>query len=539
MNRRAIQNKLTRLRRGGAPRVLDLFAGCGGLSLGFQASGCKIAAAVEFDPDAARSHGFNFHKGNARHSVPRDITATTPTALCTDLDLGEPAAAFDIVIGGPPCQAFARVGRSKLREVADHPEAFRHDPRARLYIEYLDYVAACAPLAVVLENVPDMLNHGGHNIAEEISEVLESRGYVCGYTLLNSAFYGVPQMRERMFLIALHGALGAAVAFPEPTHWINLPPGYEGTRLVAMKNLEFFGRTHFHSTPRPSGPLPSAVTASEAIGDLPPIDARALLASGNLRRGARRFDAPIPYDRKKHLNSYVKLMRSWQGFPAPSELSDHVIRYLPRDYPLFARLQPGDQYPQAHRMAETMFEEALAQLAEWKTWFRRQVDPADDPDSEGQRITDSLLFRCLLEPGEALTPVPVNRNELRRAPPAWRDDYIAFYPCPQVSYVQVSEWSAPIRLEMFEGNLNSFQEAASLISHCALLLPRYAFPVGLDIVDRFAKVPNWMTRPINTYTTVQALKRALDLGDTRSFDALRRMLCGSGREWLLRPGINR
>jgi len=216
MNRRAIQNKLTRLRRGGAPRVLDLFAGCGGLSLGFQASGCKIAAAVEFDPDAARSHGFNFHKGDARHSVPRDITATTPTALCTDLDLGEPAAAFDIVIGGPPCQAFARVGRSKLREVADHPEAFRHDPRARLYIEYLDYVAACAPLAVVLENVPDMLNHGGHNIAEEICEVLESRGYVCGYTLLNSAFYGVPQMRERMFLIALHGALGAAVAFPEP-----------------------------------------------------------------------------------------------------------------------------------------------------------------------------------------------------------------------------------------------------------------------------------------------------------------------------------
>lgn len=177
--------------------------------------------------------------------------------------------------------------------------------------------------------------------------------------------------------------------------------------------------------------------------------------------------------------------------------------------------------------------------AEWKSWFRRQVDPADDPDIEGQRITDSLLFRCVLEPEEALAPVPVNRNELRRAPPAWRDGYIAHYPCPQVSYVQVSEWSAPIRLEMFEGDRDSFQEAASLVSHCALLLPRYAFPVGLDIVDRFAKVPNWMTKPINTYTTVQALKRALDSGDTRSFDALRRMLCGSGREWLLRPGINR
>lgn len=177
--------------------------------------------------------------------------------------------------------------------------------------------------------------------------------------------------------------------------------------------------------------------------------------------------------------------------------------------------------------------------AEWKSWFRHQVDPADDPDSEGQRITDSLLFRCVLEPGEALRPVPVDRNEGRRAPPAWRDTHIVHYPTPFVSYVQVSEWSAPIRLEMFEKSLPRFEEAANLVTHCALLLPRYAFPVGLDIVDRFAKVPNWMTRPINTYTSVQALKRALDTGDTRSFDALRRMLCGSSREWLLRPGLNR
>ena len=177
--------------------------------------------------------------------------------------------------------------------------------------------------------------------------------------------------------------------------------------------------------------------------------------------------------------------------------------------------------------------------AEWKSWFRHQIDPADDPDSEGQRITDSLLFRCVLEPGEALRPVPVNRNELRRAPPAWRDTHIAHYPTPFVSYVQVSEWSSPVRLEMFENNLSRFEDAAKLVTHCALLLPRYAFPVGLDIVDRFAKVPNWMTRPINTYTTVQALKRALDTGDTRTFDALRRVLCGSSREWLLRPGLNR
>src|SRR5690606_6521611 len=56
-----VLSKLSRLRHGGSPRVLDLFAGCGGLSLGFEAAGFEIAAAVEFDRDAAASHGANFH----------------------------------------------------------------------------------------------------------------------------------------------------------------------------------------------------------------------------------------------------------------------------------------------------------------------------------------------------------------------------------------------------------------------------------------------------------------------------------------------
>ena len=167
----------------------------------------------------------------------RDITATTPEQLATELKLGDVALAFDVVVGGPPCQAFARVGRSKLREVAEHPEAFRHDPRARLYIEYLHYVDACAPLAVVIENVPDMLNHGGHNLAEEIAEVLAAKGYVCRYSLLNAAFYGVPQMRERMILIAIREELATEVSLPQPTNWIELPSGYSGSRAVALTFL--------------------------------------------------------------------------------------------------------------------------------------------------------------------------------------------------------------------------------------------------------------------------------------------------------------
>ncbi len=175
---------------------------------------------------------------------------------------------------------------------------------------------------------------------------------------------------------------------------------------------------------------------------------------------------------------------------------------------------------------------------EWKAWFRKAVDPSGDDEFEGGRITDSLLFRCVLEPGEALLPVALDRNELRRSPEAWKE-VIAQYPKPWVSYLQVSEWSAPVRIEMFRKDIENFGRTAALVMHCSLLLPRYAFPVGLDIVDKFARIPDWMSRPINTRTTVMALKQALDGGDTRLFDSLRRLLCGSGREWLLRPGIYR
>lgn len=389
MDERAIQQKIQRLRNGGRLRVLDLFSGCGGLSLGFHAAGYEIAAAVEFDADAARSHGLNFHKGETRHSIARDITLTSPEQLTGELGLGEAVSAFDIIVGGPPCQAFARVGRSKLREIAEHPEAFRHDARAQLYIEYLHYVETCAPLAVVIENVPDMLNHGGHNLAAEISEILTARGYVCAYSLLNAAFYGVPQMRERMILIAIRRELVNDVLFPAPTHWIDLPAGYSGSRAVALKialAADREGDTLYRAAPEASDALPPAVTAREAISDLPTIDARALLKAGLLRRGTRRFNIPQPYTGQDRQTAYAKAMREWPGFEGGPAIYDHVIRYLPRDYELFAGLNPGDQYPEAHRYALARFAEALERLEmpleegteEWNK-LKASIVPPYDP----------------------------------------------------------------------------------------------------------------------------------------------------------------
>jgi len=378
--RRAIAQKIARLQAGGKPRVLDLFAGCGGLSLGIQAAGYEIVAAVENDPDAARSHGMNFHGGAEEHSKARDI-CSPPEELAAELELGPVAEAFDVIVGGPPCQAFARVGRPKLREIDDHPQAFIRDPRARLYLEWLHYVEACKPLAVLMENVPDVLNHGGQNIAEEICEVLEEKGYSCGYTLLNAAFYGVPQMRARMFLVGYRREIADKVTFPDPTHWVDLPPGYEGSRAVALKLLRGTDEPDhaydYINPPEASDDLPAAVTAVEAIGDLPPIDARAQLRSGELRRGARRFDKPVPWEARCRVSDYAQLMRRWPGFEAGDALLDHVIRYLPRDFELFARMNPGDQYPQAWKHAHDMLEERMAELRKAGQVIRKGSEEAE------------------------------------------------------------------------------------------------------------------------------------------------------------------
>lgn len=385
-----IAHKIERLAAGAPPRVLDLFAGCGGISLGFEAAGFEIAGAVEFDPEAAASHGANFHPGRAEHALARDITTTRPEELARALGLGPVRSAVDVIVGGPPCQAYARVGRSKLREIQEHPEAFRHDPRANLFRNYLDYVDAFEPLALLMENVPDVLNQAGHNIAEEVGEALEDKGYVVGYTLLNAAYYGVPQMRERMFLMAYRRELGAEVRFPRPTHWVDLPGGYESSRQVALQSLTdrfATGGRHFYLEPPVAcRDLTPAVTAAEAIGDLPPITA---LRDGSLKRGARRFDVAVPYEGGKRPGAYAIQMRRWPGFEAPADgLRDHVIRYLPRDWPIFERMQPGDQYPQAHALALRMLDEEIARRtaagqpvrrgsAQYKALHEQMVPPYD------------------------------------------------------------------------------------------------------------------------------------------------------------------
>src|SRR5262249_58161718 len=131
------------------------------------------------------------------HGGQRAVRAVEPEELVEEFRLGKATEAFDIIIGGPPCQAYARVGRAKLREVAEHPHAFKIDPRANLYLRYLHYIRRLKPVALLMENVPDILNYAGHNVGQEIVEAPNGMGYDAAYSIINAAHHGVPQMRDR------------------------------------------------------------------------------------------------------------------------------------------------------------------------------------------------------------------------------------------------------------------------------------------------------------------------------------------------------
>ncbi len=358
-----IRAKLDRIERGEPLRLLDLFSGCGGLTLGFVSAGCVSVGGVEIDAHAAESHALNFHPLKDRsadpwHAMSKDILQLKPRSLIRLLQR-PPDEGVDVIVGGPPCPAFTRVGRAKLREVFQHPAAFKQDPRATLYVQYLQYVQALRPLALVMENVPDILNWGGHNLGDEICESLKAMGYRCAYTLLNAASYGVPQMRERFFLVAVHKETGSDPSFPVPTRKVDFPRGYSSSRNVALKNVlaksSDKGSWYVAPPPAPAN-APPAVTVAEALADLPQLTDH---LHNKERRGARYLDGHVPHTTAPH-SAYARLMREWPGFESDGFLRDHVTRCLTqRDYRLFEAMESGEDYPKAHVRATQLFAQEL------------------------------------------------------------------------------------------------------------------------------------------------------------------------------------
>lgn len=355
-----VQSKIERCRGGKKLRVLDLFSGCGGLSLGFHKAGFEIIGAIELDPDAANSHALNFHSGSGEfeeHSKSRDIQLIEPRDFFEQIGLeGHASEQIDVIIGGPPCQAFTRVGRAKLREIKSDSNAFLNDPRSQLYKRYLEYVKQLKPLAILMENVPDVLNYGGVNIADLVCEDLTSQGYKCKYTLLNTVYYGVPQMRERMFLIAIHQDFESEIVFPEPTHYVELPTGYHGSRSVALKHINPESNRYYLESPIATKELKPAITVKVALSDLPKLTKH---LQGALKKKTQDLSEELSYRSKKAKNDFQKLMRTWCKRTNQLNVSANVIRMLPRDYPIFKKMKEGDQYPEALKVAQRLLNQKL------------------------------------------------------------------------------------------------------------------------------------------------------------------------------------
>jgi len=174
-------------------KLLDLFAGAGGLSLGLTWAGFESVGAVEFDPAAADTYESNF--GAHVHRDPDGA----PLAI-ENVDFSEYAGRVDLLAGGPPCQGFSQLGKG----LAD-------DPRNRLWREFIKAVEVVRPRAFLMENVPPILR------AEEgraTLEVAEGLGYNVVSGVLNANEYGVPQLRRRAFIF---GTLVGEASLPQPT----------------------------------------------------------------------------------------------------------------------------------------------------------------------------------------------------------------------------------------------------------------------------------------------------------------------------------
>ncbi len=153
-------------------------------------------------------------------------------------------------------------------------------------------------------------------------------------------------------------------------------------------------------------------------------------------------------------------------------------------------------------------------------------------------LNDTTIFDLVLNEGEYISPVPVNR-QLPKSKWPQQDSlpiYIEQYPRALTTFIKPSENGSPFRLECFEGEA-AFDDVADLVLHTSRLLPTYVFPVGLDIVDRYSKVPAWMSAGVRARHQQLLLRKAFETGDRQVISYAKRVAASRGRDWMFRPTI--
>lgn len=240
LNRVCLYGILRKLFQHMKPKVISLFSGAGGLDIGFHQAGFETSICVERDSACCET---------LRHNLPNipvlecDLAETSTQQILKEGNLKPLEAA--LVIGGPPCQSFSLAGK----------RMGLNDPRGKLVLEFIRVVREALPQGFVMENVKGMINWSRgaalRAIIEEAERPIEYKGktfqYKVAYKVLNSADFGVPQFRERVFIVG--NRLGKEFDFPEPSH-------------VDKSKIESPGLFDSELSPY--------VSVGDAIGGLPP-----------------------------------------------------------------------------------------------------------------------------------------------------------------------------------------------------------------------------------------------------------------------------
>lgn len=211
------------------PIGIDLFAGAGGMSLGFEQAGFEVAAAVEIDPIHCAAHKFNFPTTTV---IPRSVSELSGADIRRLANLGD--REIDCVFGGPPCQGFSLIGQRVL-----------DDPRNSLVLDFVRLVAELDAKTFVFENVKGLTVGKQRAFLEELVAAFGERGYTVRlpWRVLDAASYGVPQHRQRLILF------GAKKGVELPDYPLAITNPADGKRIA--KGLPF-------------GP-----NCKDALGDLP------------------------------------------------------------------------------------------------------------------------------------------------------------------------------------------------------------------------------------------------------------------------------
>lgn len=180
------------------PIGIDLFAGVGGMSLGFEQAGFDVVAAVEIDPIHAAAHAFNFPETTV---IARSVEGLSGSEIRRLAGLGD--RKVDVVFGGAPCQGFSMIGKRAI-----------DDPRNALVRDFVRIVRELDASYFVFENVKGITVGRHRAFLEELIAEFETAGYQVSlpWKVLNAAHYGVPQNRERLIL------MGGKVGFPVPAY---------------------------------------------------------------------------------------------------------------------------------------------------------------------------------------------------------------------------------------------------------------------------------------------------------------------------------